>query len=184
MKILQYAPMELFTLNDFKVFDLGGFSERMAAIATRIRPKLTSIGDALAPKISELVDVPLYVHVARHARRTVNPPDDTWAALGGNRRGYKKDVHFKVAISRRCVRFLFEAGPEYYAKSEWAEGWRRELKQVATPLRTNKSLAWFKNEHDEAPASACFCIDAFRFEPNRRRIDASKGWTICAWPKR
>ena len=50
--------MELFTLNDFKVFDLDGFSERMAAIATRIRPKLASIGKELQPKISELVDVP------------------------------------------------------------------------------------------------------------------------------
>ena len=61
--------MELFTLNDFKVFDLDGFSERMAAIATRIRPKLSSIGRELEPKISELVDVPLYVHVAKHVRR-------------------------------------------------------------------------------------------------------------------
>ena len=76
--------MELFTLNDFKVFDLDGFSERMAAIATRIRPKLASIGRALEPKISELVDVPLYVHVAKHARRTVNPrmtPGLRWAQI-------------------------------------------------------------------------------------------------------
>lgn len=145
--------MELFTLNDFKVFDLDGFSERMAAIATRIRPKLASIGRALEPKISELVDVPLYVHVAKHARRTVNPPDDTWAALGANPRGYKQDVHFKIAISRQCVRFLFEAGPEYYAKSEWVDGWRRQLKHVSAPLRTSQNLAWFKNEHDEAPAT-------------------------------
>jgi uncharacterized protein YktB (UPF0637 family) len=145
--------MELFTLNDFKVFDLDRFSERMAAIAIRIRPKLASIGKELEPKVSALVDVPLYLHVAKHARRTVNPPDDTWAALGANPRGYKKDVHFKIAISRRCVRFLFEAGPEYYAKPDWAHGWRRELKHVSGPLRTNQSLGWFKNEHDEAPAA-------------------------------
>ncbi len=51
--------MELFTAEDFKVFDIQGFHERMAAILTRIRPKLTSIGEELAPRVSELVDVPL-----------------------------------------------------------------------------------------------------------------------------
>jgi uncharacterized protein YktB (UPF0637 family) len=145
--------MELFTRNDFKVFDMAGFSDRMAAIRTRIRPKLTSIGESLAPRISELVDTSLYVHVAKHARRTVNAPDDTWAALGANQRGYKKDVHFKIAVSRNCVRLLFEAGPEYYAKTGWAQGWQREFKDLASGLQSGTSLAWFKNEHDEAPGA-------------------------------
>jgi uncharacterized protein YktB (UPF0637 family) len=145
--------MELFTLHDFKVFDLEGFTERMTAIRSRIRPKLASIGEALTPRISGLVDVPLHFHVAKHMRRTVNPPDDTWAAIGANPRGYKKDVHFKVAISRNCVRLLFEAGPEYYAKSDWASEWNREFKDNSSRLRGNADLAWFKNEHDETPAA-------------------------------
>jgi uncharacterized protein YktB (UPF0637 family) len=145
--------MDLFTLHDFKVFDLEGFHERMTALRSRIRPKLASIGEELAPRISALVDVPLHVHVAKHMRRTVNPPDDTWAAIGANRRGYKKDVHFKVAISRNCVRLLFEAGPEYYAKSDWAAEWNREFKENSLKLRANRGLAWFKNEHDETPAA-------------------------------
>jgi len=145
--------MELFTLNDFKVFDIKGFNERMAAIMLQIRPKLTSIGEELAPKVSPLVDRPLYLHVAKHARRTVNPPDDTWAALGASPRGYKKDVHFKVAVSRHCVRFLFEAGPEYYAKEKWARGWNSDFKDLSRRLKGNKGLVWFKNEHDENPAA-------------------------------
>lgn len=144
--------MELFTSADFKIFGLSEFHERMGAIILKIRPKLTSIGEALAPKISELVDQPLFVHVAKHARRTVNPPDDTWAAFGADRRGYKKDVHFKVAVSRHCVRFLFEAGPEYYAKQDWAAGWARGFNSFGPGLRTAKALAWFKNEHDEDAA--------------------------------
>jgi uncharacterized protein YktB (UPF0637 family) len=145
--------MELFTLDDFKIFDISGFSQRMAAIQTRIRPKLASMGVELAPQLSLFIDVPLYVHVAKHARRTVNPPDDTWAALGANPRGYKKDVHFKIAVSRHCVRFLFEAGPEYYAKADWAHEWHREFRQVMSALRARRELAWFKNEHDEEPAA-------------------------------
>jgi uncharacterized protein YktB (UPF0637 family) len=151
--------MELFTLDDFKIFEIPGFSQRMSAILTRIRPKLTSMGVVLAPQLSPLVDVPLYVHVAKHARRTVNPPDDTWTALGANPRGYKKDVHFKIAISRNCVRFLFEAGPEYYAKEEWAKGWNREFRQVMSALRARRELAWFRNEHDEEPAALASDID-------------------------
>jgi uncharacterized protein YktB (UPF0637 family) len=146
--------MQVFTVQDFKVFDIQGFNERMAAILTHIRPKLTSIGEELVPKVSELVDTPLFVHVAKHARRTVNPPDDTWAALGANARGYKKDVHFKIAISRHCVRFLFEVGPEYYAKADWVKDWHREFKWIADALKSGKDLAWFKTEHDEVPAAA------------------------------
>lgn len=144
--------MELFKQDDFEVFDIQEFGVRMAAISTRIRPKLMSIGDELVPKLSALVDCSLFLHVARHARRTVNPPDDTWAAFGSHRRGYKKDVHFKFAVSRHCVRLLFEVGPEYYAKREWVRGWHAEFGDVSNRLREQRKLSWFKNEHDEVPA--------------------------------
>src|SRR5690606_33022218 len=101
-----------FTERDFRVFDIPGFQERMTAIGQRIRPKLADIGEALAPEIAGLVDRPVWAHVARRARRTVNPPDDTWVAFAGDRRGYKKDAHFKVAVSRGALRLLFELGPE------------------------------------------------------------------------
>src|SRR5258705_13246055 len=97
-------PMALFSCSDFKVFEIPGFAERMAAIRANIQPRLTSIGNALAPRLSSLVDVPLFVHVAKHMRRTVNPPDDTWAAFGRDPRGYKKDAHFRVAVSGQGVR--------------------------------------------------------------------------------
>lgn len=145
--------MELFTQKDFKVFDIPGFQERMQAIAERIRPKLTVIGEALVPAISGLVDQQLYLHVAKHARRTVNPPDDTWAAIGADKRGYKKDVHFKIAVSRNCVRLLFEVGPEYYDKAEWLLRWNREGKELVEAVRSAPKLSWFRNEHDEDPAS-------------------------------
>lgn len=145
--------MELFTTADFKIFDIKGFNERMLALVTNIRPKLTSMGEELAPKLSPLVDRTLYVHVARHARRTVNPPDDTWAAFGSGPRGYKADVHFRLSVSRNCVRFLFEVGPEYYAKPEWALGWNRNFKAVSRELTGTRDLCWFKDEHDEVPAA-------------------------------
>ncbi len=143
--------MELFTAKDFKVFDIPGFHDRMQAIAERIRPKLAGIGEELVPSLSEMVDQELFVHVAKHARRTVNPPNDTWAAIGAGKRGYKKDVHFKVAVSRHCVRLLFEVGPEYYDKTAWALKWRRDIKEIVEAVGSDKQLGWFKDEHDEDP---------------------------------
>jgi uncharacterized protein YktB (UPF0637 family) len=94
-----------------------------------------------------------FTHVARHARRTVNPPDDTWVAFALDRRGYKKHCHFKVAVSRGAVRFLFEAGPEHADKKRWAAAWKRHAPQLVPVLRRARGLAWFKNEHDETPAA-------------------------------
>ena len=36
-----------------------------------------------------------YPHVAKHARRSVNPPKDTWVAFATSKRGYKMLPHFK-----------------------------------------------------------------------------------------
>src|SRR5437867_748078 len=103
-------PITPFSIEDFHAFELPGFAERMAAIRTRIRPKLETVCQILVPPLARIVKVEVFPHVARHARRTVNPPDDTWVAFGADRRGYKKGPHFKVAISRHCLRFLFEIG--------------------------------------------------------------------------
>jgi uncharacterized protein YktB (UPF0637 family) len=139
---------------DFKVFDVDGFQPRMGQIRTRIRPKLETLGRSLAPAIARTLGGETFVHVAKHARRTVNPPDDTWVAFGPDKRGYKKHCHFKVAVSRRCVRFLFEIGPEHADKKRWSAAWKKNAGNLAPVLRRMKGLAWFKNEHDETPAAA------------------------------
>src|SRR5262245_23276714 len=141
-----------FKASDFKVFDIPGFKPRMEAIRTRIRPKLEAAGRDLLPDVARIGGGSAFAHVARHARRTVNPPDDTWVAFAADKRGYKKHCHFKIAVSRRTVRFLFEAGPEHADKKAWAAAWKRHAAQLVPVLRRAKGLAWFKNEHDETPA--------------------------------
>src|SRR6202162_6002350 len=143
-----------FTPADFKVFDIEGFKPRMEAIKSRIRPKLEAIGRDLLPDVTRIAGDAAFAHVARHARRTVNPPDDTWVAFALDKRGYKKHCHFKVAVSRGGVRFLFEAGPEHADKKRWGAAWKKSAPNLAPVLRRVKGLAWFKNEHDEAPAAA------------------------------
>jgi uncharacterized protein YktB (UPF0637 family) len=114
-----------FVAGDFKIFDVSGFKPRMSEIRARVRPKLDALGGSLAPAVSRSVGGEVFAHVARHARRTVNPPDDTWVAFGPDARGYKKHGHFKLAVSRSGVRFLFEIGPEHAEKRRWAAAWKK-----------------------------------------------------------
>src|SRR5262249_10652009 len=123
------------------------------AIRTQVRPKLEVLGEALTPPLARIARVDVFPHVARHARRTVNPPEDTWVAFGPDRRGYKKAQHFKVAVSRHCLRFLFEVGPECAAKPAFARAWKREGPRLARSLAAARGLAWFRSEHDEEPAA-------------------------------
>jgi uncharacterized protein YktB (UPF0637 family) len=146
-------PAAAFNAADFKVFDVLGFRPRMAEIRVRIRPKLEAMGHSLVPAVSRATGGPAFPHVAKHARRTVNPPDDTWVAFGPDLRGYKKHCHFKIAVSRRCVRFLFEVGPEHADKKRWGAAWKRSAGKLGPVLRRVRGLAWFKNEHDEEPAA-------------------------------
>jgi uncharacterized protein YktB (UPF0637 family) len=138
---------------DFKVFDVKGFQPRMGAIRTRIRPKLETMGRSLAPALARSVGGETFAHVAKHARRTVNPPGDTWVAFAPDKRGYKKHCHFKVAVSRGAIRFLFEAGPELADKKRWTAAWKRDAPKLVPVLRRARGLAWFKNEHDETPSA-------------------------------
>jgi uncharacterized protein YktB (UPF0637 family) len=147
-------PGPAFVAADFRVFDVKGFQPRMGEIRGRLRPKLEAFGASLAPAVRRATAAEAYAHVAKHARRTVNAPDDTWVAFGPDRRGYKKHPHFKVAVSRNCVRFLFEVGPEHADKKRWAAAWKRNAPKLAPVLRRVRHLGWFKNEHDEELGAA------------------------------
>src|SRR5699024_10556248 len=60
--------------------------------------KFKQIGDELLDDMSAITGSEMYLHIAKHAQRTVNPPNDTWFAIAGNKRGYKKHPHFQVGL--------------------------------------------------------------------------------------
>lgn len=88
-----------FTREDFAVFGIPTFPERMQGIKERVRPKLTALGDDLQPALKTLAKSDVFPHVAQHARRTVNPPPETWVAFGPSARGYKKYGYFGLVVS-------------------------------------------------------------------------------------
>ncbi|WP_163970790.1 YktB family protein [Oceanobacillus halotolerans] len=87
-----------FTQQDFETFHINGLEERMEAIQSRIQPKFQIIGQELTDYLSVQLGNEMYLHIAKHARRTVNPPNDTWLAIADNKRGYKKHPHFQVGL--------------------------------------------------------------------------------------
>ncbi len=102
------------TAADFDVFGIPTLEGRMEGIKTGPRPKLEALGRDLAPALSELTGHPMYPIVARHARRKVNPPDDTWVAWSANKRGYKMMPHFQVGMWRTHA--FIQAGVIYEAR--------------------------------------------------------------------
>ena len=87
-----------FTSKDFDVFTIDGLEPRMDELKATVRPKLETIGQELSSFLSLLTGEEIYYHVAKHARRTVNPPSDTWVAWAANKRGYKAEPHFQVGL--------------------------------------------------------------------------------------
>jgi uncharacterized protein YktB (UPF0637 family) len=87
-----------FTKSDFDVFTIDGLEERMKAIQTQIQPTFKQLGDLLTNDLSILLGNEMYLHIAKHARRKVNPPKDTWMAICHDKRGYKKHPHFQLGL--------------------------------------------------------------------------------------
>ncbi len=87
-----------FTAHDFDVFCVPGLEPRMAALKERVRPKLSAIGSHMTPVLSNAAGRAMYPHVAKHARRKTNPPNDSWVAFSQDARGYKKWPTFMIGL--------------------------------------------------------------------------------------
>lgn len=127
-----------FTQKDFDIFQIPGLEPRMTQIKAHIRPKLEQIGTQLQPFLSELLRVPVHVHVAKHARRTVNPPDSTWVAWSANVRGYKAHPHFQVGLWSSHLFIWFALFPEAEkAKPVFAQNFSRHLDKLLAQIPEN-----------------------------------------------
>lgn len=87
-----------FKPNDFKAFTIDGLDARMEALNERVRPQLNELGTYFTQFLETTTGETFYPHVAKHARRSVNPPKDTWVAFATNNRGYKMLPHFQIGL--------------------------------------------------------------------------------------
>lgn len=119
-----------FTAKDFKVFTVPGLEPRMTALIEQVRPKLHRLGDELAPWLTTICGEPMYPHVARHARRTINPPDDSWVAWSSSKKGYKALPHFQVGLWSTHLFIQFAIIYECENKTVFAERVLERLPEV------------------------------------------------------
>ena len=136
-----------FSQDDFNVFLIPEFHDRMSALRTRIRPKLAMIGDDLAPQLADFLHHSIYPHTASHARRRVNPPDDTWVAFSRNERGYKRFAHFEVGITLDYVFVRFVVKREGEDDKPSLLRYLHSVGTEAFQLSDPSPIYWYKDDH-------------------------------------
>ncbi|WP_332647864.1 YktB family protein [Lysinibacillus sp. 54212] len=109
------------TTKDFDVFKIDGLDARMNALTTIIRPKFHSLGDIFSTYFSTHTGDEFFTHVAKHARRTVNPPKDSWVAFAPYKRGYKALPHFQIGLWNSHLFIMVAVIYEAPNKAEMAE---------------------------------------------------------------
>jgi uncharacterized protein YktB (UPF0637 family) len=126
-----------FTERDFQTFLIEGLEERMAAIQENIQPKFKDIGTLICSDLSVLAGNEMYLHIAKHARRTVNPPKDTWLAICHDKRGYKKHPHFQIGLFEDHVFIWLAYIYEIPNKAELAKKFLQQSEQIYKSIPNN-----------------------------------------------
>lgn len=85
-------------IEDFDLFTIDGLENRMNELKSRVQPKFSWLGQHFSDKLSAQGTDEFFPHVAQHARRTVNPPTDSWVAFAPSNRGYKALPHFQIGL--------------------------------------------------------------------------------------
>jgi uncharacterized protein YktB (UPF0637 family) len=132
---------EGFKQSDFDTFKIEGLDGRMEAIQERIRPKFQAIGQLLTDELSTTAGNEMFLHIAKHARRTVNPPQDTWLAIAANKRGYKQHPHFQVGLFDDHVFIWLAFIYELPNKTEIAKNFLEEFDNVSKTIPKDFSIS-------------------------------------------
>lgn len=158
---------EGFTQEDFDVFHIEGLEQRMEAIQAQIRPKFLNIGQHLAAELSIHEGSEHYLHIAKHARRTVNPPKDTWLALCMNKRGYKAHPHFQVGLFEDHLFIWLAFIYELPNKKQIAQTFLNEQEQLFHLLPKDYVIS---QDHMQKNATTVESLDVQAFESILKRF--------------
>ncbi len=170
-----------FKARDFEVFKVPDFSARMELIVGHLRPRLVKLGDELAPELSRKLHVEFFPHVARHARRTVNPPPETWAAFGPSPKGYKRYGYLALCISKAGLHARAVVKTEADRRPEIGAKIRAKASDLANSFRGTKIAHYEDWDFEHLPATtaaepAFFESIADEFAKKTGVLDVGFGW--------
>lgn len=136
-----------FAPKDFKAFDVEGLDNRMEALNEYVRPQLNRLGSYFAEYFSSQTGEEFFPHVAKHARRSVNPPKDTWVAFAPNKRGYKMLPHFQIGLFRTQLFVMFGVMHESNNKTNHMKMFKENVDKIKQlPDDYSVSLDHMKSE--------------------------------------
>jgi uncharacterized protein YktB (UPF0637 family) len=172
-----------FTPVDFKVFSVEGFNERMQQIYAHVRPKLLRLGDELAPAIARRLHMEFFPHVAKHARRTINPPPETWVAFGPSPKGYKRFGYLALCISEAGIHARAVVKSEADLRPEMGRLLKSRGAQLAKAFDGTGIARYdkwdFRQMPEEVAAEAdFFSALALSLEKKSGGIDVGFGWKV------
>ncbi|MGG3644121.1 YktB family protein [Bacillus gobiensis] len=142
-----------FTKKDFDTFKIDGLDARMDVLKETVRPKLENLGEYFAPILQGLTNDEMYVHVAKHARRSVNPPEDSWVAFSNSKRGYKKLPHFQIGLWKTHVFVWFALIYESPLKKEYGGLFEGHLQDISQHIPENFVWSADHTKPDTSPHS-------------------------------
>ena len=127
-----------FKPKDFKAFNVEGLDARMEALNEYIRPQLHELGEYFSDFFTSQTGETFYPHVAKHARRSVNPPKDTWVAFATSKRGYKMLPHFQIGMFEDQLFVMFGIMHEAKDKATRAKVFERKFKAIQRAINVKK----------------------------------------------
>ncbi len=172
-----------FNPSDFNVFQLEGFNERMQQIYARVRPKLLRLGDELAPALTRRLRMEFFPHVAKHARRTVNPPPETWAAFGPSPKGYKRFGYLALCISGAGIHARVVVKPEADHRPEMGQLLKTRSVELAKAFSGTEIGQYTKWDFRQMPQQftadeGFFSALGCNLEKKNGGLDVGFGWPI------
>jgi uncharacterized protein YktB (UPF0637 family) len=172
-----------FLRRDFEVLAIEGFSTRMAKIDELINPRLTRLGSRLAPDLSQKLGMEFFPHIARHMRRTANPPAETWVAFGPSRAGYKRYGYLALCISAAGIHARTVVKSDADNRPEIARAIKSRSADLEKSFRGTKIQQYQNWDCGELPRSTVAGADFFdglgdALAKKTGGIDVGFGWPV------
>ncbi|APX73071.1 DUF1054 domain-containing protein [Companilactobacillus allii] len=138
----------MFDKSDFDVFNNDTLSGRLALIKENLDPKFEIFGNKLLDSLEKKYNDTFYLKIAKHQRRTKNPPPDTWLAINLDKKGYKKTPHLELGLwpDRYFITFSLLADaykrPNYYPL---IKSWNNKIVDENWMVSNNHTIAEMNN---------------------------------------
>lgn len=172
-----------FLRRDFEVFAIEDFSARLAKLEEFITPRLIRLGNDLAPELSRTLHMQFFPHIAKHMRRTASPPDETWAAFGPSRAGYRRRGYLALFMSGVGIHARAVVKPDVENRSEIARAIKAKSVDLQKSFRGTKIQQYQNWNSRELPRSSTATADFFEglgdaLAKKSGGIDVGFGWLV------